>query len=152
MKLKTCLSIIPLVYLVGFLPLAEAQRTEAAKPKGSTKVSGSMEQKTSVPLPLPEIQMGSCKAGISFEFHQRDTLARVVSTIEYEPCPISRGEYELLISVNDGNGDHQTLKFDESWGLEDDSLVEFSKDYPIGENVTLTRVMARGLRCECPEP
>lgn len=151
MKLKICQSVIPVVYVVGFLPLAVAQHTEATSPKGSTKESGGLEQKISVPIPLPEIQFGSCEAEISYEFHQRDTLARVVSTIEYGPCSTSSGEYELLISINDGNGVHQILTFDESWGLENDSLVEFSKDYPIGENVTLTRVVVRGLRCECPD-
>ena len=151
MKLKIFHSAIPVVYVVCFLPLAAAQHTKATTPQGSTKSSGGLEQKISVPMQLPEIRFGSCEADISFEFHQRDTLARVVSTIEYGPCKTSSGEYELLISINDGNGVHQTLTFDESWGPENDSLVEFSKDYPIGENVTLTRVVVRGLRCECPD-
>lgn len=152
MKLKIFQSVIPLVCVVGFLPLAGAQHTEATTPKGSTRGTGGLEQRISVPMPLPEIRFGSCEANISFEFHQRDTLARVVSTIEYGPCTTSSGEYELLISINDGNGVHQILTFDESWGLENDSLVDFSRDYPIGEDVTLKRVVVRGLRCECPEP
>lgn len=171
-NLKICQSVIPLVFLVGFWVLADAQHTgdssnlrkhkftsqelaDAQDVKngdmGSTKGSVGLEQKISVTMPIPQIQFASCEAYISFQSHQRNTLARVVSTIEHKPCTTSTGEYELLITIKDGNGVHQTLKFSETWEQKNDSPLEFSKDYPIGENVTLKRVMAQSLGCECSD-
>jgi hypothetical protein len=118
---------------------------------GATKGLVGLEQKISVTMSIPQIQFTSCEAHISFQSHQRNTLARVVSTIEHKPCTTSTGEYELLITIQDGNGVHQTLEFSETWEQKNDSPVESSKDYPIGENVTLKRIMAQGLRCECSD-
>lgn len=164
-NLIICPRVIPLVFLAGFWVLAEAkndgeypvvivndgQSSNIKKDEGSTKGSAVLEQEIRVTMPIPRIQFASCEAYISLQSHQRNTLARVASTIEQKPCATSTGEYELLISVKDGNGVHQTLKFGETWEQKNDSPMEFSKDYPIGENVTLQRVMAQGMRCECSD-
>lgn len=119
--------------------------------KSSSKGSTALEQEVSVTMQIPSIQFASCEAYISIQSHQRNTLARVASGIEQKTCTTSTGEYELLITVKDENGVHQSLLFSETWEQKDDSPMEFSKDYPIGENVTLKRVMARGVRCECAD-
>lgn len=179
-NLKICQSVIPLVLLVGFWALADAQHTvdsssvskhrftsqnltddldagdssregQSAHVKNGDKSSVGLEQKISVTMPIPQIQFASCETYISLQSHQRNMLARVVSTIEHKPCTTSTGEYELLIIIKDGNGVQQTLKFSETWVQKNDSPVEFSNDYPIGENVTLNRVMAQSIRCECSD-
>jgi hypothetical protein len=161
-NLKTCLRIIPLIVFSGFWVLAAAQGTGGSpgerQPglvknggKDSTKGSGGLEQEITITMPIPQVQFSSCESYISFQSHQRDKLARVVSTIENQSCTSSTGEFELLITVRDGNGVNQTLSFDETWEQANDATVEFSRDYPIGENVTLKGVMARGIRCECQD-
>lgn len=119
--------------------------------KSSSKRSTALEQEVSFTMQIPSIQFTSCEAYISIQSHQRNTLARVASGIEQKPCTTSTGEYELLITVKDENGVNQSLLFSETWEQTDESPIEFSKDYPIGENVTLKRVMARGVRCECSD-
>ena len=139
-----------MVLLMGCIVLAEAQVTKSGD-KRSSRGSGGLEQEVTVTMPIPGIQFTSCEAYISLQSHQRNTLARVVSTIEQKTCKTSTGEYELHVTLKDENGTHQTLKFNEIWEQNDASEVEFSNDYPIGENVTLKRVMAQGLRCECSD-
>lgn len=124
---------------------------QAQAAKKSKKGGGGLEQEVTVTMPIPGIQFTSCEAYISLQSHQRNTQARVVSTIEQKTCKTSTGEYELHVTLKDENGTHQTLKFNETWEQNDASEVEFSNDYPIGENVTLKRVMAQGLRCECSD-
>lgn len=160
LNLRTSSPVILLLLLSGFWLLAGAQVSNGSQSenksahmkdrnKGSSKGKTALKQEITVTLPVPPIQFSSCEVYISFQSHQRNTLARVATTIEPKSCTTSTGEYELSITVKDGNGVHQALKFSETWEQEDDSPIEFSKDYPIGENVTLKRVMAQGLRCEC---
>jgi hypothetical protein len=149
-KSKTGIPASLLVLLMGCGVLAEAQDTGTGNQR-SSKGSATLEQKVTVTMPIPSIQFATCEAYISIQSHQRNTLARVVTGIEQKPCATSSGEYELLITVKDENGIHQPLLFNETWEQEDDSPMEFSRDYPIGENVTLKRVMARGVRCECSD-
>jgi len=144
-SLKSSPRVILTVLLIVFWVIPQAQA------KNSKKGGGGLEQEITVTMPIPGIQFTSCEAYISLQSHQRNTLARVVSTIEQKTCKTSTGEYELHVTLKDANGTHQTLKFNETWEQKDASEVEFSNDYPIGENVTLKRVMAQGLRCECSD-
>lgn len=145
-SLKSMLCVMCAGLLIGFLVIPQAHAA-----KGSKKDGDVLEQEITVTMPIPSIQFTSCEAYISFESHQRNMLARVASTIEQKTCKTATGEYELLVTIKDGNGVLQTLTFSETWEQKDDSQVEFSNDYPIGENVTLKRVMARNLRCECSD-
>lgn len=164
--LKIYARILPLILLAGFGTPADAA-PEGEHPvvamegepsahlkdrdKRSTKAPVALEQKITTIMPVPGIAFASCEAYISLQSHQRDTLARIASNIEYKPCARSTGEYELLIGVKDDAGVTRTLKFSETWQRDSGSPVESSKDYLIGEDVTLIRVMAQGVRCKCTE-
>ena len=156
----TCLRVLLLVPLMSFwFPAqAQAQNRPSSEPtsahiKNRDKVTPQyiVEHEIPVKAELPAIQFAKCQAFISLESHQRNTLARVVSTIEQKSCPTSTGEYVLLISIKDENGDSQNLSFSEKWEQKDTTPMEISRDYPIGENVTLKRVIAQRVRCECTD-
>ncbi len=160
-SVKTCLSIFLLVLLASFWVLAQAQvHTDASGQKHSAhmkrdpdpdKARFIVEQEIPIKMQLPEIQFNSCQAVIKLDYHQRDTLARVESTVEHESCITSIGEYELLFNIVDENGVSRNLSFSETWEQKDDSLLNFSRDYPIGENVTLKRIVTQRVRCECTD-
>lgn len=158
-NVKTCLSIFLPVLLTGFWGLAQAQvHTDASGVKSSAHIKRDpdadtarfiVEQEIPIEMQIPGIQLNSCEAFITLQYHQRNTLARVESTIENESCITSTGEYKLLFNILDENGVTRNLSFGETWEQKDDSLLKFSQDYPIGENVTLKRVVAQNVRCEC---
>ena len=160
-SVKICLSIFLLLLLTGFWVLVQAQvHSDATGDKHSAHIKRDpdadtarfiVEQEIPTKMQLPEIQFNSCQAFITLQYYQRDTLARVESTVEHESCITSTGEYELLVNILDENGASRNLSFSETWEQKDDSLLKFSRDYPIGENVTLKRVVAQSIRCECTE-
>jgi hypothetical protein len=75
----------------------------------------------------------------------------VEASVENNSCATSRGEYELLVNIVDESGASRNLSFSETWEQKDDAPVKLYRDYPIGEDVTLKRVVAQRIRCECPE-
>lgn len=107
---------------------------------GSAQAQG-IEHEVSVMVPIPSFQMNTCQVGILTESHQRDELARVLTKIEQESCATTSVTYELSITIVDSSNQYQNLLFSETWEQEKDSPVEFSRDYPIGKNMTLKRVM-----------
>ena len=158
---KVYRSVFLLVLLTSFWVLAHAQvHSDASGEKISAHIKRDpdadtakfiVEQEIPTKMQVPGIQFISCEAFITLQYHQRNTLARVVSTVEHESCTTSTGEFELLINFRDENGVSQNLSFNEVWELKDDSQVELSRDYPIGENMTLKRVIAQRIVCECTD-
>jgi hypothetical protein len=92
-----------------------------------------------------------CETSIVVEYFHRDTIARVNGMIENETCAASSGQYDVEVRVKDENGEMRTLQFREFWQRDDDLPVEFSADYPIGENVELIRLSTSGLKCTCAD-
>lgn len=148
-----------LVLLTSFWMPAKAQvHSDATGEKHSAHIKRDpdadtarfiVEQDIPTKMQIPGIQFNSCQASITLEYYQRNTLARVESTVEHESCITSTGEYELLVNIVDEDGVFQNLSFSETWEQKDDSQLKFSRDYPIGENVTLKRVVTQRIRCEC---
>ncbi len=160
-SVKISLSIFLLVLLTSFWVRAQAQiHSDATGDKHSAHIKRDpgadtarfiVEQEIPTKMQLPEIQFDSCQAFITLQYYQRDTLARVEATVENEACITSMGEYELLFNIRDENGVSRNLSFSEAWEQKDDSLLKSSKDYPIGENVTLKRVVAQNVHCKCTD-
>lgn len=160
-SIKICLSIFLVVLFTSFWVRAQAQlHSDATGDKHSAHIKRDpdadtarfiVEQEISTEMQLPEIQFNSCQAFITLQYHQRDTLARVEATVENESCKTSMGEYELLFNIRDENGVSRNLSFSEAWEQKDDSLLKSSQDYPIGENVTLKRVVAQSVHCKCTD-
>jgi hypothetical protein len=161
-SVKICLSIFLLVLLTSFWVRAQAQAVYSDKTgdKHSAHIKRDpdadtarfiVEQELPINMQIPGIQLNSCAAFITLQYYQRNTLARVEATVENESCITSMGEYELLFNIRDENGVSRNLSFSEAWEQKDESLLKSSRDYPIGENVTLKRVVAQNVRCKCTD-
>ncbi len=160
-SLKICLSIFLLVLFTSFWVQAQAQvHSDATGVKYSAHIKRDpdadtarfiVEQEIPTKMQLPDIQFNSCEAFITLQYYQRNTLARVEATVENESCTTSMGEYKLLVNIRDENGVSRNLSFSEAWEQKDDSLLKSSQDYPIGENVTIKRVVAQSVRCKCTD-
>jgi len=158
-SIKTSISLCLMVLLTcSWVLAAQAQNPTGEKHSAHIKRDPSaddsrfiVEHEIPTKMQIPSIQFNACEAFITIQYHQRNTLARVESTVEHESCTASKGEFELLVNILDENGVSRNLSFHESWEQTDDSLLKLSKDYPIGENVTLKRVITQRIRCECED-
>ncbi len=116
----------------------------------STKVVHIEKQRSFVlDLPAPDIKY--CAAAVGVEYTQRDTVVRVVSTIENSDCAASSGEYEISVRVRDANLDAKNLDFTEPWQRDDGKSQTFTHDYPIGTNADVLSVHGRSLECRCAD-
>jgi hypothetical protein len=101
-------------------------------------------------VPLPTTRQ--CEAGAATEYFQRNTNARVTSTISVATCAAANGAFKVALRIRDDAGEVKTLEFDESWQRTEQKDVVVAKDYPIGENVELVNARVRGLSCTCASP
>ncbi len=124
-------------------------RVTVEKAGGKTHIV--VEQDVAVTVNVAAKPSKTCAATIAIEYEQRSTMARASGTIENPQCAASRGDYTLIVTVRDANGELTTTEFKEPWQRADDRPVEFVRDYAIGTNVDLVRVRARGLHCTCDE-
>lgn len=160
-SVKICLSIFLLVLFTSFWVLAQAQvHTDASGVKSSAHIKRDpdadtarfiVEHEIPTKMQIPGIQFNACEAFITLKYYQKNTLARVESTVEHDSCTTSTGEFELVVNILDENGVSRNLSFSEAWEQKDDSPLKSSQDYPIGENVTLKRVVAQSVRCKCTD-
>jgi hypothetical protein len=90
-----------------------------------------------------------CAAVIAIEYTQRDTVVGIAGTISIGDCAACSGEYEIRVSVRNGSGSVETLKYVETWERHDDQPIAFSGQYSIGQNLEVVRTRAVQLRCTC---
>jgi hypothetical protein len=128
--------------------VASASRTREACQAGPPNVLRTEREFTRSLEPV-KLTTSQCDTKINLEYVQRDTIAHVNGVISNETCAASGGSYEIAALVKDENGESETLVFSESWHRDDDQPVEFTADYPIGENMELIRLSTRRLRCMC---
>ena len=100
-------------------------------------------------VPLPSSRQ--CEAGATMEYFQRNTTARVASTISVATCPAATGTFTIVLRIRDESGEIKPVEFNETWQRDDAKDVSFSADYPIGENVELVSARVRSLRCTCAD-
>jgi len=112
------------------------------------KVEGQVEKKYTLKLETTQHKL-YCKAGISIEYTQRNTLASVTGTIENEDCDASSGAYRIAVRFRDESGETHDIEHPETWQRDNDQAFTFRHDYPIGENMDLLRVRARKIQCIC---
>ena len=110
-----------------------------------------VEQEIKIPIELPALTTAQCEASAESEYQQRNTLARLISTIAVADCTAASGTFTATVRVRDESGEIKPLEFSETWQRSDDQDVKFTKDYPIGENVELVSMRVRGLRCTCAD-
>jgi hypothetical protein len=67
-------------------------------------------------------------------------------------CTVASGAFTVAVRTRDESGADKPLEFSETWQRTDDQAVQFTADYPIGENMELVSVRLRGLTCTCTVP
>ena len=140
--------------------VGSCQSLSSASRTRSSECSDSDEEKSverseiefTIKIDRPPIQLAQCQANLAIDYVQIGAIASVDGVIENETCAASNGEYTIRARIRDENGETTTLNFPETWQRDDDQPVNFTAEYPIGENVELVNVRSRGLRCECVEP
>jgi hypothetical protein len=127
---------------------------------GGTRVNANceLEQSTvvtqlSIAIPSikpPDLLSGQCEVAAATSYQQRNTLARVVGTIQVTDCTAAAGTFTVAVRVRDDAGD-RVLDFRETWQRDAAREVGFAADYPIGENAQLLSVRVRNLTCACAD-
>jgi hypothetical protein len=110
------------------------------------------EQELTVSIEVPALPSNQCEATNTAAYEQRNTMARVESTIKVGGCKAASGELTVTLRIRDENGEIKLQELMEVWQRDDDKDVSFSADYPIGENVELMSARVRGLTCTCADP
>jgi hypothetical protein len=126
--------------LTGLAAGAAAQESSTARVEKEITISAEL------PPPRP-----ACGVDISVQYFQANTAASVQSTIAVEGCPVAGVEYTIVARIRDEGGEVKTLEFNETFSPDDAETLTREADYPIGENVELLSVRARGMRCTCVE-
>jgi hypothetical protein len=112
-----------------------------------------MEQEITLAIKLaPPPSALQCGATTTTAYEQRNTIARVNGTLEIDDCAAAAGAFTVALRVKDDRGEEKPLEFRETWQRSDDEDVQFTADYPIGDDVELVQVRLRGLSCTCAGP
>ena len=118
----------------------------------TSTVRAEQDLKLSIKLNAPPANV-QCSATTTTQYQQRNTVARVKSTLEIRDCTAASGTFTVALRTRDESGaDKPPLEFTETWERSADQNVEFTADYPIGENVELVSARLRGLTCTCADP
>jgi hypothetical protein len=102
-------------------------------------------------IEIPALPTRECGATTTTESRQLNTVARVNTTLKIEDCTAASGAFTIALVIKDESGADKPLEFEETWQRSDDQDVEFTTDYPIGENVDLLDVRMRALSCTCAD-
>ena len=100
---------------------------------------------------IPEIKLIPCQATLSLGYYQRNTFARVETSIENNSCVVGTGSLEISATIREEDGNTSTLAFPQQWQQNGETKLEFVGDYPIGENVELLRVRSSKIKCDCSQ-
>ncbi len=144
--------VLPQIGLAQQLPGAKSVYSALEARKGESDpnkrvIRFETELKTTINIPAIEIE--SCPARVSLSYYQKNTLVHVDGKIKHDGCEVSEGEFEVIASVRADGGERKTFRFSEVWHIGEENLGEFSKEYPIGENVTLLQVRTSRAKCVC---
>jgi hypothetical protein len=110
------------------------------------------ETELTVTIEPPQALNAQCAAEYSSTYDQRNTVARVESTIRVQACTVASGEFTVTLRIRGEDGEIKVLEQSETWARTDDMDVSLVADYPIGENVELVSARVRGRRCTCADP
>ena len=132
----------------GFVSMTRRENSSRIDPQKEELVLKLSSDITTTTV-LPEIQLQSCQAKASLGYQQRNTLARVTIKISHEQCQTASGTVDIVVRYRTDAGEQATLRTTEPWELEDTTQLEFSRDYEIGGQATLSQVLSRNVRCTC---
>jgi hypothetical protein len=88
---------------------------------------------------------------VQIRYEQRNTMARVDSTVAVASCAAASGEYKVTVRIRNEHGAVETLEFPQTWQRAEPGDAAATTDYPIGDNVELVGVRVSGVRCTCAD-
>lgn len=103
---------------------------------------------TSIELTQPTVAT-ACKADIAVEWYQKGASVHVDAELNNPTCAASSGTYVVQVKYRDGSPDQQSKEFDVSWSRDDNATLKTANDYLIADDIDVTRVRIRKLRCKC---
>ena len=109
------------------------------------------EQELQIQIEVPPLPSAQCSASSTTQYEQRNTLARINSTVQVSDCTAASGTFTVAIRTRDESGADKPLEFSETWQRSEGKDAQFTADYPIGENSELVSVRLRGLTCTCAD-
>ncbi|MEM7280788.1 MAG: hypothetical protein AAF438_04085 [Pseudomonadota bacterium] len=130
--------------MAGFCNLAGAQ--DLVIPGKTSELKQTLETKTEVTLRAPD-QSNRCEVDLELEYKQMDTEAEVTTYASVPGCSHASGPYRLHLTYIDNNDESHSVEHDEEWSLLNNGVA--TKQYSLAEDVYLTRVYVRRVRCEC---
>jgi hypothetical protein len=115
--------------------------------------TASFEQEIKLSFKLePPTPTAQCGAITTTQYEQRNSVARISGTLTIADCTLASGAFTVAVRVKDDNGEQKPpIEFTETWQRTDNEDVDFTADYPIGDNVELVSVRLRGLTCTCAD-
>jgi hypothetical protein len=138
--------------LLAALSVAVLASSAGAQERGKAEeTTFRLETELTVTIEPPKVVDAQCAADYESSYHQRNTAARVETTIRVQSCTVASGEFTITLRVKGEDGEIKALELDETWARTDDMDVSLSADYPIGENVELVSARVRGRRCTCAD-
>lgn len=96
-----------------------------------------------------EFAVKACQAQVATEWYQKGASAHVEAELNNPDCGASSGSFVVEVHYRGDDGEDKVVKFDETWRREDSNTLAIEKDYLVADNVDITRVRTRKLRCEC---
>ena len=136
--------------IVALLALLAA--TAGAQERGKAEeTTFRLETELNVTLELPTVVDAQCAADYESSYQQRNTFARVESTIRVQSCTVASGEFTVILRIKGEDGEVKVIELDETWARTDAMDLSLVADYPIGDNVELASARLRGRRCTCAD-
>jgi len=127
-----------------------ARSRQACEPENDA-ATVTQEHTITIAVELPELPSAQCTATSTTEYQQRNTVARVNTTVAVSDCTAASGELTVAARIRDASGETKAVEFSETWQRSDGQDVKLTGDYPIGEDVDLVNVRIRGLTCTCAD-
>jgi len=94
----------------------------------------------------------SCRSGLSFEYFQIGDDVNVAGQLTNDGCAAASGEYTVSVRYRTEDGEIENKDFVELWTREDNTPIEFDKNYPMGPDTYLIRVRTKRSKCVCTAP
>jgi hypothetical protein len=129
--------------------LAQDATIEHSRTDQTTKTEAHLGKTYTMKFKLTTTESRRCQVRATMDFFQKNTMAKVDSLLENEDCGASSGSYTVSIRYRDGSGELQRVEYEETWQREDDQPITITKEYFAGDNVDITRVQPKNLRCLC---
>jgi len=138
------MKIIERTFLILLLMVASF----AAADEDESNINNEAELRTTIEIEQ-EFFTNACKAEIEIEYYQKGSSAHVESTLTNDDCGASSGSYVIQVRYRGADRQTRSKDFAESWERTDTAPVLVEKDYYIADEIDITRVRSRKLKCTC---